>query len=165
VSREARQRRRTRPRSAPQSCGCARTAIATRRSRRSSRRSKTGAASGGRGGDGGELRLPVEAGLRRGFVRARATTTEGRGSELSVEVVEAAGGCTAPRGAAARRGGAGDGRRALALLPGARAAGAAGLVLGAALWLAILSRCGTRAADYGDAKRPWQERATPPTRP
>ena len=93
-------------------------------------------------GDGGELRFPVEAGLRRGFVRARATTSvEGRGSELTVAVVEARWWVH---------------RTALALLLGAAVPATAGvlwpfypalaplvplgLVLGAASWLAILSR-------------------------
>jgi hypothetical protein len=93
-------------------------------------------------GEGGELRLPVEAGLRRGFVRARAVATvEGRGSELTVEIVEARWWVH---------------RTALALLLGAAVPATAGvlwpfypalaplvplgLVLGAASWLAILSR-------------------------
>ena len=94
------------------------------------------------GGVGGELRVPVEAGLRRGFVRARAAATaEGRGSELTVEVVEARWWVH---------------RTAVALLLGAAVPALAGvlwpfypalaplvplgLVLGAASWLAILAR-------------------------
>ncbi len=93
-------------------------------------------------GEGGELRLPVEAGLRRGFVRACATATaEGRGSELTLEVVDARWWVH---------------RTALALLLGAAVPAIAGvlwpfypalaplvplgLVLGAASWLAILAR-------------------------
>ncbi|HET9765788.1 MAG TPA: hypothetical protein VFS60_03005, partial [Thermoanaerobaculia bacterium] len=92
--------------------------------------------------EGGELRLPVEAGLRRGFVRARAAATvQGRGSELTVEVVEARWWLH---------------RTAVALLLAAAVPAVAGvlwpfypvlaplvplgLVLGAASWLAILAR-------------------------
>lgn len=92
-------------------------------------------------GDGGELRLPVEAGLRRGFVRGRATTTAASTSELTLEIVEERWWMH---------------RVALALLLGAAVPAMAGvlwpfvpavaplvplgLVLGAASWLAILAR-------------------------
>ena len=93
-------------------------------------------------GQGGELRVPVEAGLRRGFLHARATaTTADRGSELAIEVIESRWWVH---------------RTAFALLLGAAIPAVAvvlwpfyppiaplvplGLVLGAAAWLAILAR-------------------------
>jgi len=94
------------------------------------------------GGQGGELRVPVEAGLRRGFVRARVSATSvDRGSELAIEVIESRWWVH---------------RTAFALLLGAAIPAVAavlwpfyppiaplvplGLVLGAAAWLAILAR-------------------------
>jgi len=93
-------------------------------------------------GDGGELRLPVEAGLRRGFVRGRvAVTGASAGCELALEIVEERWWVH---------------RVAVALLIGAAVPATAGvlwpffpavaplvplgLVLGAAAWLAILAR-------------------------
>ena len=92
--------------------------------------------------DGGELRLPVEAGLRRGFVRGHVTATAANGgSALTLQIVEARWWVH---------------RIAVALLLGAAIPAVAGvlwpfvpavaplvplgLVLGVASWLAILAR-------------------------
>jgi hypothetical protein len=99
-------------------------------------------------GQGGELRVPVEAGLRRGFLRARVTaTSHDRASELAIEVLESRWWLH---------------RTAFALLLAAAIPAIAamlwpfypavaplvplGLVLGAASWLAILARLRHRGA-------------------
>ena len=93
-------------------------------------------------GDGGELRVPLEAGLRRGFARGRVTATAvGHGSELAIEVVEAR--WWVHRIAAALLFGAAVPAVAAVLWPFYPALAPLvplGLVLGAAAWLAILAR-------------------------
>jgi hypothetical protein len=93
-------------------------------------------------GDGGELRLPVEAGLRRGFVRGRvsASATSG-GGELALEIVEER--WWVHRVAVALLLGAAVPAMAGVLWPFVPAVAPLvplGLVLGAAAWLAILAR-------------------------
>ena len=99
-------------------------------------------------GQGGELRVPVEAGLRRGFLHARVTATSAEGgSELAIAVIESRWWIH---------------RTAFALLLGAAVPAIAGilwpffpalaplvplgLVLAAASWLAILARLRHRGA-------------------
>ena len=93
-------------------------------------------------GNGGELRVPVEAGLRRGFVRARVTATAtSRGSELTIEIVEAR--WWMHRVAVALLLGAAVPAMAGVLWPFVPAVAPLvplGLVLAAAAWLAILAR-------------------------
>ena len=92
--------------------------------------------------DGGDLRLPVEAGLRRGFVRGRVTATAASaGSELALEIVEAR--WWVHRIAVALLLGAAVPAMAGVLWPFVPAVAPLvplGLVLGAAAWLAILAR-------------------------
>jgi len=93
-------------------------------------------------GDGGDLRLPVEAGLRRGFVRGRVTATAANGgSELALEIVEAR--WWVHRVSVALLLGAAVPAMAGVLWPFVPAVAPLvplGLVLGAASWLAILAR-------------------------
>ncbi|HEV8237889.1 MAG TPA: hypothetical protein VGS57_00810 [Thermoanaerobaculia bacterium] len=94
------------------------------------------------GDGGGELRLPVEAGLRRGFVRGRVTATAAAaGSELALEIVESR--WWVHRVAVALLLGAAIPASAGVLWPFVPAVAPLvplGLVLGAAAWLAILAR-------------------------
>src|SRR6185369_11818974 len=93
-------------------------------------------------GDGGELRLPVEAGLRRGFVRGHVTATAANGgSELALQIVEAR--WWVHRIAVALLLGAAIPATAGVLWPFVPAVAPLvplGLVLGVASWLAILAR-------------------------
>ena len=93
-------------------------------------------------GDGGELRVPVEAGLRRGFLRARVSAAAvSGGSEVVLEVVEAR--WWVHRAAVALLLGAAIPALAGALWPFYPAVGPLvplGLGLGVASWLAILAR-------------------------
>jgi len=99
-------------------------------------------------GDGDELRVPVEAGLRRGFLRARVTATNaGPGSELTIEIVEAR--WWVHRVAVALLLAAAVPAVAAVLWPFYPAVAPLvplGLVLGAAAWLAILARLRHRGA-------------------
>jgi hypothetical protein len=92
--------------------------------------------------DGGEVRLPVEAGLRRGFVRGRVTVTGASGgSELAIEIVEER--WWVHRVAVALLLGAAIPAMAGVLWPFVPAVAPLvplGLVLGVASWLAILAR-------------------------
>jgi hypothetical protein len=92
--------------------------------------------------DGGELRLPVEAGLRRGFVRGHVRVTSASGvSELALEIVEER--WWVHRVAVALLLGAAVPAMAGVLWPFVPAVAPLvplGLVLGAASWLAILAR-------------------------
>lgn len=91
---------------------------------------------------GGELRLPVQAGLRRGVVRGRATTSRnGAGSELSVEVADTA--WRLDRSAVVLLVTAALAAVALVLwpfYPALAKLAPLGLVLGASVWLVILAR-------------------------
>ena len=99
-------------------------------------------------GEGGELRVPVEAGLRRGFLHARATATSAdRGSELAIEVIETR--WWIHRTAAALLLGAAVPAIAGILWPFFPAVAPLvplGLVLAVASWLAILARLRHRGA-------------------
>lgn len=92
--------------------------------------------------DGGELRLPVEAGLRRGFVRGRVSATAtSHGSELALEIIEER--WWVHRVAVALLLGAAIPALAGVLWPFVPAVAPLvplGLVLGTAAWLAILAR-------------------------
>lgn len=124
-------------------------------------------------GDGGELRLPVEAGLRRGFVRGRVSAKAASGgSELALEIVEER--WWVHRVAVALLLGAAIPAMAGVLWPFVPAVAPLvplGLVLGAAAWLAILARLRHRGpAQFlsdleGALEGPTTATASPPEEP